>query len=79
MNNEQLTANRGLCVPHQNEKRYKWNSYLYKPAKKLTTLEIRNLRSELKDVEGSIQELVDTFKLYEARKKQIEQMLGVSE
>lgn len=49
-----------------------------RPAKKLTTLEKRNLESELKDIEGSIQELVNRFKLYEARKVEIEQMLGIN-
>ena len=53
------------------------NATYNRPVKQLTTLEIRNLRSELKDMNGNIKELVDRFKLYEARKKEIEQMLGI--
>lgn len=48
-----------------------------RPAKNLTTLEVRNLRSELKDVEGDMKGIVSEFKQCEARRKQIRQLLGL--
>lgn len=48
-----------------------------RPAKNLTTLEVQNLRSELKDVEGEMKGIVSRFKEYEARRKQIRQLLGL--
>lgn len=47
--------------------------------KKLTTLEIRNLRSELKDLEGDINHVVKRFQQLDSRKKYIEKTLGISE
>ena len=50
-----------------------------RPQKQLTTLEIHNLRSELKDLNGLIKGVVKEFKQLEARKKQIEVTLGIKE
>lgn len=48
-----------------------------RPVKQLTTLEVRNLRNELKDVEGEMKGIVSRFKQCETRRKHVRQLLGL--